>query len=187
MHIIAGSLKGRALNAPRDDSTRPTSGKVRGALFNILAHGSFGPLPGEDTRVLDCFCGSGALGLEALSRGAAYALFLDSRADALAVAKSNALKLGAAARCGFELRDLSQKQNWRGAAFNLIFLDPPYREARVPRTLACLEEGGFIAPGAVAVAETARDEDLPPLPGWKLESRRAWGGTAAFFLRREAS
>ncbi|HVY11943.1 MAG TPA: 16S rRNA (guanine(966)-N(2))-methyltransferase RsmD [Alphaproteobacteria bacterium] len=195
MRIIAGEFRGRILEplfkepGQRSDlhkTLRPTSDKVRGAMFNILEHGSWPHYPfHEKARVLDGFCGSGALGFEALSRGASFALFLDDNAAALKLAKTNAENLRAEKSCLFELRDLAQPQRWKEAKFDLVFLDPPYRKNLAIPALKTLEEGGFIAPKAIAVIETAEDEELAAPFGWQLHTRRSWSDTAASFLTRE--
>lgn len=194
MRIIAGLWRGRLLEplykepgqrSALHKTLRPTSDKVRGAIFNILEHGAWPqPLLHETVRVLDGFCGSGALGLEALSRGCASALFLDESAAALKLAKGNAETLKAEKLCAFELRDLSKPQRWRGKPFDLIFLDPPYRKNLGKPALENLAEGGFIAENAVAVVETAKNEDFTAPPGWELHTQRSWGDTAARFLVR---
>jgi 16S rRNA (guanine966-N2)-methyltransferase len=195
MRIIAGTWRGRTLleleepqaqsrlreaQSSRAPTIRPTSDKVRGAIFNIIQHGDF-PVA-EDTRVLDGFCGSGALGLEALSRGAAFALFLDSSMASLQLAKSNAETFKAQKSCAFEMRDLARPQTWRAAPFNLVFLDPPYGKNLCGAGLKTLTEGGFIAPHALAVAETAKGETVDLPAGWELGDTRSWGVTAAHFL-----
>ncbi|MBI3419503.1 MAG: 16S rRNA (guanine(966)-N(2))-methyltransferase RsmD [Proteobacteria bacterium] len=192
MRIIAGKWRGRLLEplyrepgqrSALHKTLRPTSDKVRGAIFNILEHGDFPPLDGA--RVLDAFCGSGALGFEALSRGAAFALFLDESSAALKLAKENAGSLKAEKFCAFEMRDLSKPQTGRREAFNFIFLDPPYRKDLAANALRHLHKGGFIAENAVAVVETAKQEAFEAPPGWRLLGRRSWGDTAASFLIHE--
>jgi 16S rRNA (guanine966-N2)-methyltransferase len=195
MRIIAGEFKGRTIEGQAQSrlreaqssrakpTIRPTSDKVRGAIFNILAHGDW-PMDvfGEDTRVLDCFCGSGALGLEALSRGAGNCLFLDSDATSLRLAKTNAENLKTATRAKFEMRDLAKPQTWKEAKFQLLFLDPPYKKNLAAPALQHLTEGGFVAAQAVAVVETSKMENLAPPDGWQLHTRRTWGETAACFF-----
>jgi len=180
MRIIAGAWRGRNLASPGDTTIRPTSDKVRGAIFNIIQHSGY-PIE-ETTRVLDGFCGSGALGLEALSHGAAFALFIDSNTASLQLAKDNATAFKAQKQCGFEMRDLVKPQTWRAEPFNLVFLDPPYRKSLPGLALSILTEGGFIAQNALAVVETARGEDFPIPSKWKALDQRSWGETAAHFL-----
>jgi 16S rRNA (guanine966-N2)-methyltransferase len=162
MRIVAGTWRGRTLAAPPGDATRPTADRVRQALFDMLLHA---PWAGRDAvegaAVLDAFAGSGALGLEALSRGAAHATFLETDRAALAVLRANIAACRATDRATATQADATAPPPGRPCA--LVFLDPPYRRALVPATLAALDRAGWIAPGALVVAETARDEDLPPL------------------------
>ncbi len=186
VRIVAGEWRGRTLTAPPGHDTRPTADRVRQALFDILLHAPWG---GRDAvagaHVLDAFAGTGALGLEALSRGAAHAVFVERDRAALAVLRANISRCGAEARSTVLACDVlhpltpalgllfaAQAQRERGKkplgrglggghAHGLIFLDPPYGQNLIPRALAQLREGGWIAPGALIVAETARDE--PPL------------------------
>jgi 16S rRNA (guanine966-N2)-methyltransferase len=169
MRVIAGEWRGRPLQAPRGDATRPTSDRVREALFSIL-----GPLDGA--RVLDLFAGSGALGLEALSRGAQSVTFVDDAAPALKVVRANLQTLGAVAevRRGDALRFLGSASAG-GAQYDLVFLDPPYRLAE--RLAPVLSEAlpAVLAPGAVAVAESDRRAPLAlDLP---LHDERRYGDT----------
>jgi 16S rRNA (guanine966-N2)-methyltransferase len=183
MRIIAGKFRGRGIASPADTTVRPTSDKVRGAIFNILSHGEWPhDLFSEDTRVVDAFCGSGALGLEALSRGAGFALFLDNNTASLRLAKENTEKFGIQKNCRFEMRELAAVHSWREKPFQLLFLDPPYRKNLPLPALEILMKGGFVAKGAVAVLEHAKAEQLPAPEGWTLHTRRAWGNTAATFL-----
>ena len=180
MRIIAGTWRGRPILSPADAAIRPTSDKVRGAIFNILEHGEYAITPA--TRVLDGFCGSGAMGLEALSRGASHALFLDNATPSLQLAKQNAENFKAQKQCAFEMRDLTRPQTWRAEPFNLVFLDPPYRKGLPPLALATLEDGHFLADGALAVVETEKKESFPLTPRWQLLDTRSWGKTAAHFI-----
>jgi 16S rRNA (guanine966-N2)-methyltransferase len=180
MRIIAGTWRGRTLESPAEGTVRPTSDKVRGALFNIIQHSAY-PIT-EDTRALDGFCGSGALGLEALSRGASFGVFIDNDIAALQLAKKNAENFKAAKQCAFEMRDLSKPQTWRAEPFDLVFLDPPYRKALPGLALGILTEGGFIAQNALAVVETAKGEDFPLPKSWESIDTRSWGETSAHFL-----
>lgn len=165
MRIIAGRHRGAALETPADDSIRPTSDRARQALFNILEHrfgvGEASPLHGA--RVLDACCGTGAMGLEAMSRGAEACTFMDRDAVALRLAERNARQLKETARCRFVLRDVTRPGKAPAAA-TLVFLDPPYGEDLAAPALVALRENGWIAPGAlVSVEGDARGRlDLPP-------------------------
>ncbi|HST74159.1 MAG TPA: 16S rRNA (guanine(966)-N(2))-methyltransferase RsmD [Acetobacteraceae bacterium] len=175
MRIVAGEWRGRTLAAPPGRDTRPTADRVRQALFDMLLHAPWG---GRDAvvgvRVLDAFAGTGALGLEALSRGAAHATFVERDRAALAALRANIAALRAEARSAVlpcdVLHPLTQPSpTGRGLllpvgesnAHNLVFLDPPYGENLIPRGLAALRGSGWIASGALIVAETAREEPLP--------------------------
>jgi 16S rRNA (guanine966-N2)-methyltransferase len=160
MRIVAGAWRGRALIAPPGEATRPTADRVRQALFDILQHA---PWAGRDTiegaTVLDVFAGSGALGLEALSRSAAHATFIEHHRAALAALRANIAACHVGDRTMVVPTDALAAPP--GPAASLIFLDPPYRQDLVPRALARLRAVGRIAPTALIIAETARDEPLP--------------------------
>lgn len=161
VRIIAGARKGRLLAAPPGATTRPTADRVRQAIFDILLHAPWG---GPDllggARVLDAFAGTGALGLEALSRGADYATFFEKDRAALAALRSNIAGCRWEDRCKVLPRDVT-KPTHAPAPCSLIFLDPPYRQDLPALTLAALSAQGWIAPGALAVIETAAQEPLP--------------------------
>ena len=125
MRIVGGAHSGRKLSVPKSNDIRPTSDKVRGAIFNALdARGAV-----NGARVLDAFCGSGALGLEALSRGAAHVTFWDNDSRSLALAKENAASLGVVSDCVFQKRDALKSPDPKpGEVFDLVFMDPPYRK-----------------------------------------------------------
>jgi 16S rRNA (guanine966-N2)-methyltransferase len=178
MRIVAGTWRGRALRAPPGDTTRPTADRVRQALFDMLLHAPWGGRDLiEETHVLDVFAGTGALGLEALSRGAAFATFIEQDRAALAALRANIAAVGAADRTtvlasgalAARARPAAGPALPGGAPCALVFLDPPYGADLVPRALAHLAAGGWIAPGALIVAETARDE--PPLHADLLAER----------------
>jgi len=160
MRIIAGAWRGRALVAPPGQATRPTADRVRQALFDMLLHAPWG---GRDTvegaQVLDIFAGTGAFGLEALSRGAALATFVENDRAALTALRANIATCRAQDHTTVIAIDALATPPGEPAA--LIFLDPPYRQDLVPRALARLRTTGRITPGALIVAETARDELSP--------------------------
>ncbi len=184
MRIVAGAHKGRAIRTPAGRGTRPTSDRAREAVFNVLAHAGWAP-PLEGARVIDAFAGSGALGLEALSRGAAFCLFIETDHAARGVIRSNIETMALFGVTRLHRRsatDLGPKPAGLGAPFDLVFLDPPYGRGLVPPALAGLASGGWLAPEAVAVVETAADETLD-LPGWTVLDGREYGAAAVRFVK----
>lgn len=182
MRVIAGVLKGRRLVTPRGATTRPTADQVRTALLDAL-----GPwLPGA--RVLDLFAGAGGVGIEALSRGAAHATFVERDARAAAALRANVTTLGleAATRVlQLDVRAALDRLAREGARFEIVFLDPPYETALGPETLAGLGDGRLTAPGAVVVAQhlTKRAPALAPLPALERFRARRFGETTLTFFR----
>ena len=160
MRIIGGAWRGRRLNAPPGIATRPTSDRVRQALFDMLLHAPWGGRERVDGAVvLDAFAGTGALGLEALSRGAATATFLERDRAALGSLRANVAACAAGARARVLASDALRPLP--GLPSTLVFLDPPYGDGLVPRALAALAGAGWLAPGALLVAEVGRDEPSP--------------------------
>jgi 16S rRNA (guanine966-N2)-methyltransferase len=160
MRIVAGAWRGRALTAPAGSVTRPTADRVRQALFDMLLHAPWGGRDCVDgALVLDVFAGTGAMGLEALSRGAARAVFVEQDRAALAALRANIAACRAAERC--EVLAMDVRRLPAGDAASLVFLDPPYGQGLVMVALDRLRAAGRIAPGALLVAETGRDETAP--------------------------
>ncbi len=195
MRIIAGELRGRRLAAPPGGATRPTADRVRQALFDMLVHAPWAEMGnGEDAvigaRVLDAFAGSGALGLEALSRGAAEAVFFETDASARRALAANIASCGVAARARVLAADATHPPRaWpAGAACTLVLLDPPYGEEELPgRAAAALASAGWIAPGALIVLESgasakAPSPAIPPELASPLAERRH-GAARLLFLR----
>jgi 16S rRNA (guanine966-N2)-methyltransferase len=178
MRIIAGTWRGRRLLAPAGDAIRPTADRAREALFSILEHGR-PPLAGS--RFLDLFCGSGAVGLEAASRGAAEILLIDDDARALRLARANLERLGTPANVRLMVRDAT-RLGAAPAAYDLAFLDPPYRSGRARPALGSLAEG-WLAAGARIVVELATKEPLDLPPAYDLEQERRYGAAKFAFLR----
>ena len=169
MRIVAGAWRGRALAVPKGDATRPTADRVRQALFDMLMHAPWcGRRRVEGAAVLDVFAGTGALGLEALSRGAGRAAFIEQDAAALAALRANIAACRAEAACRVIAGDARRPP--RGEPAGLVFLDPPYGQNLVPQAVRALATAGWVAPGALLVAETGREEDEPAL-GTKLAER----------------
>jgi 16S rRNA (guanine966-N2)-methyltransferase len=184
MRVTAGRLKGRNLVAPTDMRVRPTSDKVRQALFNILVHHDFGSgFAFDGARVIDLFAGTGALAIEALSRGAAYALLVDDSAESRALIRRNVEALGLTGATKIWRRDATQLGPLIGHAFNLAFLDPPYRRGLLEPALRSLRDGRWLTPAALIVAETAEEEALPAIAGYELLEDRFYGDTRLLFLR----
>jgi 16S rRNA (guanine966-N2)-methyltransferase len=185
MRIIGGLLRGRKLEGPatpeKDPSIRPTSDKVRGAIFNVLLHSRFPQFPlHEEASVADIFCGTGALGLEALSRGAASATFVDHSRDALALVTLNAAKLGARDQCRFLQTD-AHKLPRAEKPFDVLFLDPPYRDENIEKVLASLLDQGWVKEASVIVVESARKQKPVVVAGLQLHSQRPYGDTCVSF------
>ncbi len=188
MRIIAGRLRGKKLaEVGAGDAAahlRPTTDRVRESLFNLIASGKHGdPITGA--RVLDLFAGTGALGLEALSRGAAHATFVDDGKAAQALLRENLALCSLQSASQIIRRNASDLGPVRGAPFDLVFLDPPYGQGLGDRALASALAGGWIAPGALIVWE----DSAPPLPpaGFDLLDQRGYGGTVITLLRRVAA
>src|SRR5262249_43811533 len=172
MRIVGGRLGGRTLAAPKSQNVRPTSDRLRESLFNILAHGCDDPITG--VRVLDLFAGTGAFGLEAMSRGAAFALFIDDGAEARALIRQNveALGLGGITRI-FRGDGRGLGEVHPTGPFGLVFLDPPYRKALAEKSLVSLRDGGWVTPGARVIVEEAADAGFAPPQGYaEIERRR---------------
>jgi 16S rRNA (guanine966-N2)-methyltransferase len=183
MRIVAGRLRGRALVAPAGVVTRPTADRVRQGLFDALWHA---PWAGRDVIegavVLDAFAGTGALGLEALSRGAARVVFIEQDRAALAALRANVAALGVGDSVRVMAGDVLRPPR-ASEACGLVFLDPPYGKGLGPRALVALGAAGWIAPGALACLEVGRDEELPPVPGWEVVAERVQGAARMMALR----
>nr|WP_312445509.1 16S rRNA (guanine(966)-N(2))-methyltransferase RsmD [Brevundimonas naejangsanensis] len=185
MRIVAGSLKGRAIVTPEGQNTRPTSDRARQAIFNVLEHAPWAEGLHE-ARVIDLYAGSGALGFEALSRGAAFCLFVDTDDGARGAIRENMDAYGLFGRCRVHRRsatDLGPRPGSAGEAFTLAFLDPPYAKGLGEQTLARLLEGGWLAPGAIVVFERGSDEPDIDTPGYERLDARDYGAARVLFLR----
>jgi 16S rRNA (guanine966-N2)-methyltransferase len=186
MRIVGGRHRGRKLIAPPGDAVRPTSDRAREALFNILSHGDFAaagsPFAGEN--VLDAFAGTGAFGLEALSRGAARAAFIETDRAAL-----SALRRNLAALDEEDAADVITGDATRPArapyACALAFLDPPYRSDLAASALSALTVAGWLAPQALTIVEIAAKEPFSPPAGFAMIDERIYGAARLVFLRRE--
>ncbi|WP_395650294.1 16S rRNA (guanine(966)-N(2))-methyltransferase RsmD [Brevundimonas sp.] len=185
MRIVAGTLRGRSILAPEGQGTRPTSDRARQAVFNVLEHAAWAPgLSG--IRVIDLFAGSGALGFEAMSRGATFGLFVETDEAARGVIRENADAYGLLGRVRVHRRsatDLGLRPGSDGEAFDLAFLDPPYGKGLGEQALAGLVEGGWLKPGAIVVFERGSGEPEIETPGYERLDARDYGAARVLFLR----
>jgi 16S rRNA (guanine966-N2)-methyltransferase len=181
MRIVGGDWRGRTLAGPKSPAIRPTADRLRESLFNVLAH-AYGD-PARGARVLDLFAGTGALGLEALSRGAVFVLFVDDGAEARALIRHNVEALGAAGASRIFRRDATKLGPAHPLApFSLVFLDPPYGKGLAEKALTAAREGGWLAPDALIVVEEAKGAFAAP-GGFQEIERRAYDDTELVFLR----
>ena len=183
MRIVAGKFKGRSIRTPDGTSTRPTTDRVREAVFNILAHADWAPEL-EGARVMDVYAGSGALGFEAISRGAAFCLFVETASAARGIIRENVEGLSLFGITRIHRRsatDLGPKPASLGTPFELVLMDPPYGKGLVAPTLGNLRTGGWLTGQAVAVVETP-NEEIPDAKGWTLIDSRVLGSSRVSFL-----
>jgi len=183
MRVVGGKFRGRALASPDHEGLRPTADRVREAVFNILLHG-IADFEIEGARVIDLFAGTGALGIEALSRGAAYCLFVEEAVEARALIRTNVEAMGLTGVTRIFRRDATDL----GAAgniepFALAFLDPPYSKGLGEEALASLQEGGWLAPGAVVVLEERESASVELPSGFAEIDRRSYGEAQVIFGR----
>ncbi len=182
MRVVGGRLRGRALKGPQSQTIRPTADRLRESLFNILIHAYGDPI--EGARVLDLFAGTGALGIEALSRGAAFALFVDDGVEARALLRGNVEALGLGGTTKVFRRDATQLGPAHPVEpFSLVFADPPYGKGLAEKALASARDGGWLMPGALAVVEEAVAASFNTPEGFEELERRAYGDTEFVFLR----
>jgi len=185
VRITGGYLGGRKLATPSDNRVRPTSDKVRQAIFNILRHQDWG-FTLDSARTADLFAGTGALGLEAISQGASFCLFVEDAAESRALIQRNVEALGLTGVTKIFRRDatkLGKMAPASGGPFDLVFLDPPYRKDLVAPALASLREGGWLAEKAVLIVETAEDEAVVA-GGFERLDERSYGETRVSFLKQ---
>jgi 16S rRNA (guanine966-N2)-methyltransferase len=182
MRVVGGDLRGRTLAAPKSQAIRPTADRLRESLFNILTHAYSDPIGGA--RVLDLFAGTGALGIEALSRGAAFALFVDDGAEARALLRENVATLGLGGTTRIFRRDATKL----GLAhpiepFSLVFLDPPYGKELAEKALASARDGGWLVPETLIIVEEAKKSAFAPPQGFAEIARRSYDDTEFIFLK----
>ena len=176
MRVVGGRLRGRVLASPASRAIRPTSERLRESIFDILEHRHSDRL--KDARVVDLFAGSGALGIEALSRGARFALFVDNGADARALLRANVAELGLGGVTRIWRTDATKLGSApTGGPFGLAFLDPPYGKGLSSPTLEMLVKGGWLGADALCVVEEAVEAKIVPPAGLDLIDRRDYGDT----------
>jgi 16S rRNA (guanine966-N2)-methyltransferase len=182
MRVVGGRLKGRNLASPSSQAIRPTADRLRESIFNVLMHAYDNPI--EGARVLDLFAGTGALGIEAVSRGAAFALFVDNGAEARALLRNNIEALGLGGVTKVYRRDAANLGPAHPVEpFSIAFLDPPYGKGLAEQALASLRDGGWLVPGALVVVEEAKAAAFTTLEGFEELERRAYDDTEFVFLR----
>lgn len=188
MRIIAGKHRGRRIAMKDDSNIRPTSSRTREAVFNILTHGSFGrdgesPLIGK--RVVDIFCGTGGLGLEALSRGASHVTFIDRNPQSLALARENAAHFKETENCSFVRSDSTQLPP---ATFpcTVAFADPPYNGGMAAPALKSLKAAGWLEPNAIVILEVSGKELVHIPEGYEQIDERRYGNSKILILRHLA-
>lgn len=182
MRIVAGDLGGRPLATPRDNRIRPTSDRTREAVFNVLAH-AYDGLP-AGVRVLDVFAGTGALGIEAISRGASHCLFIEESAEGRGLIRDNVEAFGLQGRTKIFRRDATRLGDAGTIQpFGLMFADPPYGKGLAERAMQSALEGGWLAQDAVCVVEESAAAPFAAVPGFRLDDQRTYGDTVVRFLR----
>lgn len=182
MRVIGGRLRGRNIAGPSTQAIRPTQDRLRESLFNILTHAYENPM--LDARVLDLFAGTGALGIEAVSRGAKFTLFVDNGSEARALLRDNVESLGLGGVTKVYRRDASDPGPAHPVEpFALVFIDPPYRMKLAEKSLAALRDGGWLVPQALVVVEEAKDAGFTAPEGYEELERRAYDETEFTFLR----
>jgi 16S rRNA (guanine966-N2)-methyltransferase len=187
MRVVAGTLRGRAIAGPQHEGLRPTSDRVRESLFNILAHG-IDDFSLEGARVIDLFAGTGGLGIEAISRGAAYCLFVDSEPDARGLIRDNVEAFGLTGVTRIFRRDAADLgPAGTVAPFQLAFLDPPYDKGLGARALNALADGKWLVPGAIVVLEERASVTITLPPAFAELDRRTYGDTQIVFGRYAAA
>jgi 16S rRNA (guanine966-N2)-methyltransferase len=182
VRVVGGRLKGRNLASPSSQAIRPTADRLRESVFNILVHAYDNPI--EGARVLDLFAGTGALGIEAVSRGAAFTLFVDNGAEARALLRNNVEALGLGGITKVYRRDAGDLGSAHPVEpFSLVFLDPPYGKGLAEKALVSLRDGGWLMPDALLVVEEAKAAAFKPPDGFEELERRAYDDTEFVFLK----
>lgn len=187
MRIVGGDLRGRNLVTPEGRTTRPTSDRAREAIFNVLNHAEWAPnLSGA--RIMDVFAGSGALGFEALSRGGAFCLFVETDDAARGAIRDNIEAFGLFGSTRVHRRDATQlgvRPGSAGEAFDLVFLDPPYHKGLGEQTLECLIAGNWLTENATIVFERGADEGDFATEVWEIANTKTYGAAQVLFLKQK--
>jgi 16S rRNA (guanine966-N2)-methyltransferase len=182
MRVVGGRLRGRTLAGPKSGEIRPTADRLRESLFNILVHAYDDPI--ADARVLDLFAGTGALGIEALSRGAAFALFIDGGAQARSLIRENVAALGLGGVSRIFRRDATKLGPAHPVEpFSLVFVDPPYSQGLAAAAIVSMRDGGWLEPGALMVVEEAVKAAFDAPAGFSELERRAYDDSELVFCR----
>ena len=182
MRIVGGRFRGKKLSAPAGLTTRPTTDRLRETVFNVLQHAYGDPV--EGARVLDLFAGTGALGIEAVSRGAAFTLFVDNGAEARALLRNNVEALGLGGVTKVYRRDATNLgPAYPVEPFSLVFLDPPYGRGLADKALASLRDGRWLTPEALVVVEESKAAAFSAPDGFEELERRVYDDTEFVFLR----
>lgn len=182
MRVVGGRLRGRNIASPASNEIRPTQDRLRESLFNILMHAYDNPIDGA--RVLDLFAGTGALGIEAVSRGAAFTLFVDNGAEARALLRNNVEALGLGGVTKVYRRDAANLgPAYPVEPFSLVFLDPPYGRGLAEKAVVSLRDGKWLTPGALVVVEESKSAGFAAPDGFEELERRAYDETEFVFLR----
>ena len=183
MRIVGGKFRGKALAGPSTDITRPTSDRVRESIFNILSHG-ISDFTFDEARVMDLFAGTGALGLEAISRGAKFCLFVEEDSGARGVIRNNADACGVIGQCKIWRRDATDLgPSAPQSPYNLVYIDPPYNKGLGEKALQSLLAGGWLAAGAIVVLEEAEKNKISEVAGVTELDQRIYGDTQVRIYR----
>jgi 16S rRNA (guanine966-N2)-methyltransferase len=182
MRVVAGKFRGRTLVGPKSNAIRPTSDRLRESIFNILVHAYGDPI--TDARVLDLFAGTGALGIEAISRGARFALFVEDSVEGRALLRENIDALGLGGVTRIFRRDATKLGEAHPVEpFSLVFCDPPYEKGLAEKSLASARDGGWLAPGAIVVVEESMDAKFAAPERFEELERRTYDDTEIVILR----
>jgi 16S rRNA (guanine966-N2)-methyltransferase len=185
MRIVSGKLKGRPILTPEGRTTRPTSDRAREAIFNILAHAEWAPEL-DGLRVMDLFAGSGALGFEAISRGASHCLFVETESHARGIIRENIDKYSLFGNTRIHRRsatDLGKKPAGIGEPYDMAFMDPPYGYDLVDPAIRELQKGGWLKPDAIIIAEISKDDARPQFENCEVLQEKTYGAATVFMAR----